>query len=119
MLAVSSPTRRSRPMTEAEWLTEPDFARLLRYAEPRLSSRRLRLLAVAFCRVARGLLRNHPPLVAALDAVEEYADGAAGVAELEKARSQSGVVAVQAYERYARSVEDGSGDAAALIEHEL
>ncbi len=63
-------------MTEAEWLTGTDFVAHLRYAAEHLSTRRQRLLAVAFCRAVAPLF-NHQELNNSLDVIERYADGLA------------------------------------------
>jgi hypothetical protein len=88
-------------MTESEWLAEPNFAALVQHAEGQLSERRRRLLAAGFCRAA-GPLLDHPELLASLDMIEQYADGLVSAAELEKARANARVVAVQLYEEYVR-----------------
>jgi hypothetical protein len=105
-------------MTEAEWFADADPVALAAFAQERLSPRRARLLAVALCRSVGQLLA--PDLAAALDVVGRYADGAAGAAELERARQTCRVIAVAEYENYTRSVEhQRGGDAAALLRHEL
>jgi len=88
-------------MTEAEWLSEPNFVLHVQHVEPRASARKLRLLAAAFCR-AGGSILDHPELLASVDSIEQYADGVVNAAELEKARSHARIVAVQAYEDYVR-----------------
>jgi hypothetical protein len=81
-------------MTEDEWLNEPDFAQLVRFIDNRLSDRKRRLLAVAFCRLV-GNLFDHPDLLTAVETAERYADGAATAAELEAGRQRCRVIAVQ------------------------
>lgn len=106
-------------MTEAGWLAEPNFVRLVQYVEPRASARRLRLLAAAFCRAGSSILIN-PELVAAVDTIENYADGVVNAAELEKARAHARVVAVQAYENYVRWSEGAVREGAnPMVEHQV
>src|SRR5262245_10790510 len=61
-------------MTPDEWLTEPDFARHVRFVEDRLSARKLRLLAVAFCRQTWHL-HTHFDIRHAIEKSEQFADG--------------------------------------------
>lgn len=108
-------------MTEAEWLSEPNFVQHVQHVEPKASARKLRLLAAGFCR-AGGPILDHPELLAAVDAIERYADGTATAAELEKARSHARVVAVQAYEDYVRWAEGQEGERAAanpMVQHQV
>jgi hypothetical protein len=106
-------------MTEAEWLSDADFGRHYQFVEARLSPRRARLLAAAFCR-ATGPLLDHPDLRDALDVIERYAEGLAPVAELAKARQRCRDLAVREYEVSRRSVDRGAGDVPdALARHEL
>jgi len=106
-------------MTEAEWLSEPNFAVLIQHVELRASARKLRLLAAAFCRSAGSLL-DHPELLASVDAIERYADGATTAAELEKARSHARIVAVQAYEKYVRWSETAVREGAnPMVQHQV
>lgn len=106
-------------MTEAEWLSEPNFVKHVQHVEPRASARKLRLLAGAFCR-AGGSILNHPELLAAVDTIENYADGVVNAAELEKARAHARVVAVQAYEHYVRWSEGAVREGAnPMVEHQV
>jgi hypothetical protein len=108
-------------MTEAEWLSEPNFVLHVQHAEPTASARKLRLLAAGFCR-AGGPILDHPELVAAVETIENYADGAVAAAELERARSHARVVAVQAYEDYVRWAEGKEGERAAanpMVQHQV
>jgi hypothetical protein len=106
-------------MTEAEWLSEPNFVRLVQYVEPRVSARKLRLLAAAFCRAGDTILVN-PELIAAVDTIDNYADGVVSAAELEKARAHARVVAVQAYEHYVRWSEGAVREGAnPMVEHQV
>jgi len=104
-------------MTEADWLTDPDFARHLRFLEDRLSPRKLRLLAVAICR-ATGALFGHPDLAGAAVIVEQYAEGRVDASELGKAQQRCRIVAVDEYEAYARWVGRGTGTFT-MARHEL
>jgi hypothetical protein len=95
-------------MTEADWLTGTDFSAHARLAAERLSPRRQRLLAAAFCRAASHLF-DDPELNGALDEVEWYAGGRASASDLERARQACRVAAVEAGEMYARRVDSGEG----------
>jgi hypothetical protein len=105
-------------MTEADWLTGPDFAAHARFAAGRLSPRRQRLLAAAFCRAASHLF-DHPELTRALSAIEWYADGKDAAAELEKARQACRFVAMDVYERHARQSDAGQIGGATAVHHEV
>src|SRR5262245_27450474 len=96
-------------MTESDWLTEIDFSAHVRFASERLSLRRQRLLAVAFCR-AVGHLIDHPDLTEALATIEGFADGRRDASDVEQARQRCREIAVEAYEAYARQVDGGAGD---------
>jgi hypothetical protein len=61
-------------MTPDEWLTEPDFARHVRFVEERLSVRKRRLLAVAFCH-RTAYLHTHFDIATAVGKAENFADG--------------------------------------------
>ncbi len=95
-------------MTEADWLTGPDFAAHTRFAAERLSPRRQRLLAAAFCRAASHLF-DHPTLNRAIDVIECYADGEGTAANLEEARQACRTVAQEEWEVYVRRVDAGEG----------
>jgi len=88
-------------MTESDWLTGTDFAAMARFAAERLSARRRRLMAVAFCRAVVHLV-SHPELLRALDVIERSADGAAAAGELDAARQTCRNLALASYEVYAR-----------------
>ena len=107
-------------MTKDEWFTQTDVARHLQFIEGRLSPRKSRLLAAALCRAA-DRHRDTPELASALDEVEWFTDGHAGVPELDRARQQCRVLAVQQLEVSHRLTEEGDEDAAlaALVRHEL
>jgi hypothetical protein len=71
-------------MTEAEWLACDDPEAMFRFAEDRVSERKLRLFSVACCRrVWRHLI--DPRSRAAVEVAERFADGRATVAELDEA----------------------------------
>jgi hypothetical protein len=79
-----------KPLTEEDWRTSADPWRMLRYLQQhqRISrtpggARRLRLLAVAFCRRVEHLMDE--PCRAAVAVAERYADGKVRKAELEAA----------------------------------
>jgi hypothetical protein len=93
-------------MTESQWFIEVDFLQHLRCVESQLSPRKLRLLAAGFCRT-RGVGEN-AALLAAVDAVERYADGVSSPAQIESARGESRRVAIRAYEEHVRWAEGGS-----------
>jgi hypothetical protein len=105
-------------MTEADWLTGTDFAAHVRFAAERLSPRRRRLLAAAFCRAASPLF-DHPELNRALSAIEWYADGKDAAAELEKARQACRFVAMDVYERHARQIDAGQIGGEDAVHHEV
>jgi hypothetical protein len=60
-------------MTPDEWVTEPDFVRHVRFVEDRLSARKRRLLAVAFCRAASHL-HTHADVRGTITKAEQFAD---------------------------------------------
>jgi hypothetical protein len=62
-------------MTEVEWLTSDDPDQLLLWNHPRFTPRKLRLFAVACCRVVQWRFTD-PRSWAAVEAVEAYLDGA-------------------------------------------
>jgi hypothetical protein len=68
-------------MTNREWLDCRDVYQMLDFLEGKLSERKLRLLACAFCRVVWPSL-SEPRSRAAVDAAEEYADGTIALTEL-------------------------------------
>jgi hypothetical protein len=78
-------------MTEAEWLAGTDPQPLLEFLREsgKVSDRKLRLLACAFCRRTWHLLPDQRPR-RAVDLAERYADGGAGAAELAEAARQAG-----------------------------
>jgi hypothetical protein len=61
-------------MTEAEWVGCTDPQKMLKFLRGKVTDRKLRLFAVACCRRGRSILRSRTTL-AALDALEAYADG--------------------------------------------
>jgi hypothetical protein len=105
-------------MTEAEWLSGTDLAAHVRFASERLSPRRQRLLAVAFCRAVAHLF-DHPDLTSALATIEWYADGRDPIAELEKARNRCRAVAQESNETYNRQVDAGTGGDEGYVRREL
>jgi hypothetical protein len=79
-----------KPLTEADWLTSAEPYRMLQHLQQhqRISrtaggARRLRLLAVAFCRRVEHLMDE--PCRAAVAVAERYADGKARKAQLQNA----------------------------------
>src|SRR6266545_7521182 len=96
-------------MTEAEWLTGTDLAAHVRFASVHLSPRRQRLLAVGFCRAA-GPLLDHPILTDSLAVIEQYADGGAAPADVEKARQRCRELASASYEAYRTAADRGTPD---------
>jgi hypothetical protein len=68
-------------MTEQEWLEELDDVQMLHYLKGKASDRKLRLYAVACCRVLLWPVLNGP-CRAAVEAAERHAEGLAGVAEM-------------------------------------
>jgi hypothetical protein len=105
-------------MTEADWLSNPDFAAHARFVAERLSPRRLRLLAAGFCRAVEHLF-DHPDLKSALAVIEWYADGKDSIAELEKARQRCRELALEAGEAYARQVDGGATGGEGDVRREL
>jgi hypothetical protein len=95
-------------MTEADWLTKLDFTAHIRFVADRLSPRRQRLLAVGFCRATSHIF-THPDLTSALAVIEQFADGSAKAADLEKARQRCREVALEAYEEYAAAEDHSPG----------
>jgi hypothetical protein len=82
---------KARPLTPAEWHAGEDASRLLKHLQQHHllgrrpgARRKLRLLAVAFCRSAWGDLTD-PGCRAVIETAERFADGAAPRAELERA----------------------------------
>jgi hypothetical protein len=61
-------------MTENEWNTTTDLWDMLKHVQPHCGERKLRLLAVACCRVLDSLLID-TEVREALEAAEQYADG--------------------------------------------
>jgi hypothetical protein len=96
-------------MTEDDWLTGTDFTAHVRYAVDHLSPRRQRLLATGFCRTVAHLF-NHPELNDALGIIEQYADGLASSAEVEKAKRRCREIAAESYEEYRVAVDSGVSD---------
>ena len=82
-------------MTEAEWRTGADPAAMLAFIRGRATDRKLRLLAVAFC---RALCPAHGPDPgrAAVETAERYADGAATPRGLAAARRGASAVGTRA-----------------------
>jgi hypothetical protein len=104
-------------MTEADWLTSTDFAALAQFAAERLSPRRQRLLAVAFCRAVPHLL--DPELIDALATVERYADGRRDVADMDRACQRCREIAMEAYESYARQIDVGGAGGPENVRREI
>src|SRR5437764_11711500 len=100
----SGPPRPERRMTEAEWFARTNFTRHVRFVEERLSPRRLRLLAAAFCRAVCHLT-DHAAVWAAVAAVERFADRQISTEELESHRQVCRAVASEANEEYVRRAE--------------
>src|SRR5262245_5923205 len=96
-------------MTEADWLTGTNFTVHVQYVCGQLTARRQRLLAAGFCRAVKHLF-DHPDLSAALPVIEDYADGLAPAAELEKVRQRCRVIAVEANNAANTAVEKGTKD---------
>lgn len=105
-------------MTEADWLTSTDFAALAQFAAGRLSPRRQRLLAVAFCRAVEHLF-DHPELVEALATVERYADGRRDAVDMDRACQRCREIATEEQDRYARQVDGGASGGRGHLRSEL
>ena len=89
-------------MTESDWLTGTDYAAMTQFVAERLSARRQRLLAAAFCRAA-GPLVSPPELLDALVVIERAADGTAPPGAQERARQTCRELAQRSFEVYAQS----------------
>jgi hypothetical protein len=93
-------------MTEAEWnsCTEPQKMLHALRASGITNGRKLRLFAVACCRLLLRQVRVVPSAEHAVDVAERYADGAASVAELRGvARFASSVAELRGVARHAKS----------------
>ena len=98
-------------MTDEEWERCIDYRHILREAEPRLSPRKKRLLAVALARHGGHLLKDEGALQA-LDVVERALDRRAAAGELTAARA-----AVRTANRNAdRAYSEGWADFNAAVE---
>jgi hypothetical protein len=76
-------------MTEAEWLVCCDPTSMLEFLRGKASERKLRLFAVACCRLVLKKVRVSRQAEREVDLAERYADGAASIGELEDARCYS------------------------------
>lgn len=83
-------------MNEDEWFNEIDYTRHVRFLESRLSERKRRLLAAAFCR-AIVHLHDDSQLLKAVETAENFADGICTLQELEACRSTCREIAIRAY----------------------
>ena len=88
-------------MTAEEWLAEIDFRRRFRFVEARLSERKRRLLAVAFCRAIWHVNRNET-LQTTVELAETFADGNSTVQELDHFKQLCREVAIRSHEEYVR-----------------
>ena len=86
-------------MNEDEWHSETDFTRHLSFVEDRLSARKSRLLAAAFCSAVLHF-HNEPHLHQAVKMAEEFADGNCTIHDLEGQRLKCRETAVRAGEQY-------------------
>ncbi|MDY3559484.1 hypothetical protein R5W23_000477 [Gemmata sp. JC673] len=102
----------TRPMTEDEWFSPTDDGARVRHAAEHLPPRHRRLLAVGLCRTVTGLV-THPALAAALDVVDQYADGRVTAGALERARHACRALAQQSYDAYRRAADTGGSAVAA------
>ncbi len=82
-------------MTETEWLAGADPQLMLKYLRSKISDRKLRLFAGAYCRRIWGLLTD-PRSRAAVLAAEQYADGLITEDELKAAREAAWEAAIAA-----------------------
>ena len=73
-------------MTEQEWLDCADPTPMLTFMQGKLSDRKLLLFAAACCRRGRSRIRGRTTL-AALEALEAYADGSISLEEMEEQRN--------------------------------
>jgi hypothetical protein len=89
LLTVTCVKKRGTPMTESEWLTCTDPTPMLEFLRCKASERKLRLFAVACCRLVLRKVRVSPLAEREVDVAERYADGAASIEELGDARCYS------------------------------
>lgn len=75
-------------MTEAEWSACHDPKPMLEFLQGKASDRKLRLLAVAFCRIVGDLFAEDSHLPELLSFVERLAEGEGGVAVPDRYYSQ-------------------------------
>jgi hypothetical protein len=98
------PTAHKTPLAELSWLECTDPRRLLEQARPRLSERKLRLLACACCRLHWPLMQDARN-VAALEAMELYADGLVPKRDLKKARKAANLPWLTSYEPHQEALQ--------------
>src|SRR6478672_10317562 len=85
-------------MTEAEWLPGKDPRRMLRFLEGKLSDRKFRLFLCGGCRRVWKSL-SLKPIRRAVEAAEQFADGAIGLPELCQARDEAATAFAQSGRR--------------------
>lgn len=83
-------------MTEAEWLGCTDPTPMLEFLRGKASERKLRLFAVACCRLVFRKVRVSRWAEHEVKVAERYADGGVSVSELEEARCYSNSLAEHA-----------------------
>jgi hypothetical protein len=86
-------------MNKDEWLAELDFTRHIQFMEAKLSARKARLLAAAFCRKI-GHLHNEPHIHRAIEMAEDFADGNCSLQVLEDYRQKCRVTAIRARDTF-------------------
>jgi hypothetical protein len=84
-------------MTEQEWMACPDLGRMLEFLRGKASDRKLRLFTVACCRTIWPLLQDERSRKA-VEATERFAEGEAGLADLEAAANEAAAAAIDAQE---------------------
>jgi hypothetical protein len=86
-------------MTEADWLSYTDPARMVAFVGDKVSSRKLRLFACACCRRIWDLLAD-PRSRKAVETAERFADGLATPRQLRAAKAAAMSASLEAHDAY-------------------